>query len=367
METCLYKNNIICAYDVTNMNEVLNYDIYATWKMAGKEGKLICPECGQEVILKVKDPKKKAPHFSHKVNSNCTFNDSDAKESEEHKKGKSKLYHYFKEKYKDIVIRINKCFSNKRRCDVYMEFASGERLAVEFQRTDLDISEWKLKHQFYVQNRINDLWIINGHISEVMSKEKQIALSDIEKIMLNEDRKIAVYLDIEKSQLCLRKNMYYKDSIIENNDNEMLYSKIYNIEDVMITSEGYIKCDFDKEYKEAYEKYIAEKKEESVRMLEIRESYIKRLDKEKEEQINKRKNNEYSEKIISLKNRDVPLVNRYTIEQFKVGKKISHRTFGNAEIIGLEENFVIIKYDGDKQKRISLNNCLKGIVVKLIE
>ncbi|MCS6130772.1 hypothetical protein DWV13_03730 [Clostridium botulinum] len=62
MDICLYKGYIICAYDVTNINDALNYDIYTEWKEAGKEGLLLCPECKNEMILRVKDPKKKIPH-----------------------------------------------------------------------------------------------------------------------------------------------------------------------------------------------------------------------------------------------------------------------------------------------------------------
>lgn len=42
METCLYNGRQICAYDVTNVNLALNYELKKEWKIAGKTGKLIC-------------------------------------------------------------------------------------------------------------------------------------------------------------------------------------------------------------------------------------------------------------------------------------------------------------------------------------
>ena len=63
--------------------------------------------------------------------------------------------------HEDEGIIISKKFSNKRRNDLYIDFKSGENLAVEFQRTDVDKGEWKIRDDFYKENDINDLWLIN--------------------------------------------------------------------------------------------------------------------------------------------------------------------------------------------------------------
>jgi Competence protein len=357
MDICLYKGNIICAYDVTNINDALNYDIYTEWKEAGKKGLLLCPECKNEMVLRVKDPKKKIPHFSHKINSNCFYNDITSKESEEHKRGKVKLYHYFKDKYPSASIDISKCFSNKRRCDLYLEFDSGERLAVEFQRTELDKSEWETRHNFYKDNNINDLWIINGDINKIIDNDKQIRLSYFEQIMLNENNKLAVYFDINNLKICLVKNIRYHDEYIENNDSEKLFIKIYNIEDILIMPNGKIKCDYFKEYDIETERFIEAKKNQSKEILKFRNEH--KVTEEKKEIL--------KEEVIKYMTDNTPIISKYKREQFKIGTIIKHKTYGQATIVDFKGNFVTIKYANNKTHKISLTNCIRGIVVQLIK
>lgn len=348
VDICLYNGKLINAFDVTNINDVLNYETYIKWKEAGNKGLLICPECKNKVILRVKDPRKRVPHFSHKNKCGCSFGEINGKESEEHKKGKLKLYHYFKEKYPDAYIDIAKSFSNKRRTDLYIEFKSGEKLAVEFQRTNLDRSEWKIRHDFYKNNGINDLWILNGKEEDILLNTKQLKLSYIEQIMLNEYRKMAIYLDISNLKICLSKNIRYIDKHIEDNDSERLFIKSYDLECMTINPDGSIESNFYADYKKAAEVFLFQKEQESLEMLER----INRLNKvyECDKQLENLKEESYN-----------------STHNITIGTKIHHRTFGNAEIIGINGNIVRIKYGTNKEHNISLTNCLKGIVVKIID
>lgn len=375
MDICLYNNNIICAFDVTNINEVLNYEIAAEWREAGRKGLLKCPECGSEVRLRVKDIKKKVPHFSHKTKSSCSFGEITSKESEEHKKGKLKIYHYFRKMYPDADISISKNFSNKRRTDLYIEFKSGEKLAVEFQRTDLDKSEWKIRHDFYKDNGINDLWFINGNVEEVLHNEKQLSLSFFEQVMLNEERKMAIYFDIYNLKICLSKNIRYVDKLINNNDSEILFNKSYDIDDIKINPDGSIECSFFYEYEKAAEEFVKLKEKESLELLkkqkvqqEKEQEYQEYIEKQQkyQEELN-RKKKVLNEKTTYNRQQIGTRQTKYTREQFKPGTKIYHKTFGESEIIEVNGNFVLIRYDRNKTHNISLNNCLKGIIVKLIE
>lgn len=248
MEICIYNRKPICAYDVTNINGILNYAISTEWREAGRNGELRCPECEGEVRLNVKDPNKKAPHFAHKSKSDCSFSNNDIRESEEHKRGKMKLYHYFKEKYPDSNIDLNKRFSNNRRCDLYIEFSNGDKLAVEFQRTNISKGEWQERHDAYVDQNIHDLWILSSKKENFRLRDKQIELDYFEQVMLNELDKPVVYFDVDKLQITLVKNMKHVDSYIKNNDIEELYMKDYNLRDILITSKGVIECNFHEEY-----------------------------------------------------------------------------------------------------------------------
>lgn len=175
METCLYKGKQICAYDVTNINYVLNYEVKKAWKIAGSNGELICEECGQEVQLRVNDPRKKAPHFAHKLTDyKCPYSNNDSRESEEHKKGKMLLYNYFKDKYAGTSPIVNYRFPNKRRADLYIEFNNGDKLAIEYQRTELDILDWQERQDEYIKSNINILWLLSCKEEKLKMKEKQI-------------------------------------------------------------------------------------------------------------------------------------------------------------------------------------------------
>ncbi|GAA0178930.1 hypothetical protein SH2C18_18960 [Clostridium sediminicola] len=256
METCLYKGKHICAYDVTNVNYALNYELKKQWRIAGRNGELLCSECGMEVLLRANDPRKRVPHFSHKAaDYKCPFSHNNLRESENHKKAKMILYHYFKEKYPEIQPIINHRFPNRRRADLYMEFSNGDKLAVEYQRTQLDLHEWQGRHKDYKKANINVLWLIGGNEKNVKTKEKQVEVTFFQQIMLNEEEKVAVYLDVDNSKIVLAKNMRYSDPYNNNNDFEELYIKVYNLNDIGINSKGFIECDFIEEYKKVNKEF----------------------------------------------------------------------------------------------------------------
>lgn len=257
METCLYRGKQICAYDVTNTNYALNYELKKEWVIAGRNGELICQECGKEVQLKIRDPRKKIPHFFHKTTDDkCPFSNNDLRESEEHKKGKMLLYLYFKDRYPEVTPIINYRFPNRRKADLYIEFKNEDKLAVEYQRTELDILEWQERQEEYTKANINVLWLIGGKEEHIRLREKQVEVTFFQQIMLNELDKVAVYLDVSSSKLIFARNMRYSDPYVINNDFEELYIKSYNINDVLIYSNGKTECNFLEEYKKVNEEFV---------------------------------------------------------------------------------------------------------------
>ncbi|HFE9682771.1 TPA: competence protein CoiA family protein [Clostridium perfringens] len=250
METCNYKGEVICAYDITNNNYALNYELRKEWRIAGRNGELKCPECGLEVVLKVNDPRKKVPHFAHKISDiKCNYNNEDARESEEHKKGKMILYNYFKEIYPNANLRINHRFNNKRRTDIFIEFKNGEKLAIEYQRLGLDIIPWKERQEEYDKLGVKVMWILQGNEECLKEKSKQIEFSFFKQIMLNELDKLVVFLDIKNMKIILMKNMEYihKGNISDKYDEIFLYS--YGFGEIKINEDGSISCDFYERYR----------------------------------------------------------------------------------------------------------------------
>lgn len=363
MDTCIYDGKEICAYDVTNINGILNYELSVEWREAGRNGNLYCPECGNEVILKVKDLNKKVPHFSHKLNvSNCTLTNNYIRESEEHKKGKMLLYHYFKEKHPKANIFINKRFSNSRRCDLYIEFNNGDKLVVEFQRTNIKRNDWQERHDAYGKQNIKDLWILSG--KEEYLKEKQIELTYLEQVMLNELDKLAIYFDVDTLKVTIAKNMRYVDVYVKDNDIEKLYIKSYNLKDIFITTKGIIECNFDEEYRQAIEQF----NECCTKNSLDRQKYIKQQEEDNQEDIVDKQQKNKKEVCIDYlpakKFDEIKL--KYSDGDFKIGTMIKHKIYGIGEITHINNGIVTMRKSNGVEQNISFNVCMKGILVTIL-
>lgn len=249
MEICIYRDKTVCAYDITNINYALNYELKKELKIAGARGELFCPECGKEVILKVNDPEKRIPHFAHKnLYDKCPYSNNDIKESEEHKRGKMLLYNYFKEKYPEIDPKINYRFDNGRRTDLFIQFENGDKLAIEFQRNELDVLDLQRKNEDIHKTGTNILWLLNGNENRVKERKKQISVSFFEQIMINEYNKMAIYLDVKQKKIVMSKNIRFKDPYLENNEYEELFIESYDLNSIFINTKGIIECDFYNEY-----------------------------------------------------------------------------------------------------------------------
>ncbi len=293
METCLYKGVEICAYDIVDGNGTLNYELKKEWIIAAKRGELICPECGAKVALKCRDINKKVPHFYHLEDTAiCPSKEYDRRESEDHKKGKMLLYTYLKNKYPDEKIVLKYRFPNRRIADLYIEFTNGDKLAVEYQRTSMFITDIEEKNKDYINSGINTLWILNGNEEKVKNKVKQSELAFFEQNMLNEWDSVAKYLDVKSKKIILSKNMKYINPYKENEAYEELYVESYNLQDVHMNTNGEIECSFTKNYaerlinfKDLYKKKCFIEEQERLSALENQRKLMEENKKEREKQL----------------------------------------------------------------------------------
>jgi competence CoiA-like predicted nuclease len=232
-----------------------NYDLKRKWKNAQYNNELICEDCGNPVELRVGDVK--IPHFAHRrgfLDHDCYYETT--KESEEHRKAKSLLYCYFKEKYPDASVQTTKKQPNGRRSDIYIEHGSL-KLAVEFQRQGLRVADWDIRHQEYEKLGITDLWFLSSRIYE----ERVSDFDFMTQVLLHESEdNIAKFLDVEKESIRFLKQINFadKEGILKQRE---FFSLSYNLSDLTISLDGRIESDFEQRYDIQKELFVKKCKE----------------------------------------------------------------------------------------------------------
>ena len=165
MNTCVHRDKgQICAWDAKNKYQLPNDKLIEEWTESGRQGLLICPECGAEVFFR--PCHEKSSHFAHKrgASASCTRS---GKETKDHFEAKEALYFHFTTKYRDDA-KVTPCYRhpNGRISDLYIEFRTGERLAVNYQRQELPVGVWRERHSDYDALGISDLWILSADMDK---------------------------------------------------------------------------------------------------------------------------------------------------------------------------------------------------------
>lgn len=134
-------------------------NIYS-FELAGKpEYKLVCPECGSEVIFK--NGALKVAHFAHKPNSDCFYGTG---ESESHMLMKKNFYEMVKRKYPKLEVTIEDNSFNRRRADISIK-GKERNVVVEFQASKITSEEIMQRTLDYNDQGYSVLWIF--HISRL--------------------------------------------------------------------------------------------------------------------------------------------------------------------------------------------------------
>lgn len=139
METCIYRGEPICAFDVSP-NDILDWEKKKEWRKAAELNQLRCEECDQPVELRAGEIV--IPYFAHKrvVLDLCPYSKEFKKETEEHRKARFLLYQYLKDKYPGFIVVPNKRFDGSRRADIYIRLSDSREMVFEFQRIKKQIT-----------------------------------------------------------------------------------------------------------------------------------------------------------------------------------------------------------------------------------
>lgn len=302
MFTAIYKDKIICSFNVKNKYRNYEIEIYEEYKKAGQTGLLKCEECGTPVYLKAGNIK--VPHFAHKDSNRSCFFESHKNESEEQVKGKFILYKWLAEQYGNVY--IDKKYDN-RRANVSIEAEKGI-VVLQYIRNERSLNEWNEKREDYLKLGIKDLYFFSF---KEFNKENKISEEQFRKIVqkYSNDNMIKM-LNTDKNELLLMRYIDFNDK-----DNKLFYSRLfsksYNIYNVKLTLDGIIESDFEDEYKiafenhreiarEQYSKMVKEKKlaEELIKKQLMQQNYKKQIQLEKAEK-EKSDKNKKNEKINS--------------------------------------------------------------------
>ena len=139
---------------------------YLAWD-AQKSGKpFFCPSCNKEVILR--QGEVKAHHFAHKPPVYCIYGSG---ESEIHYRIKKQLYEYLK-----LQPNCEKCDVERNlktvRPDISL-YVDNIPVAIEIQKTNIDIRTIKKRMMEYYKKKISVLWIIPEECPVMQYHEKE--------------------------------------------------------------------------------------------------------------------------------------------------------------------------------------------------
>ncbi|WP_415812998.1 competence protein CoiA [Mesobacillus thioparans] len=115
--------------------------------------KFFCPECGDEVIMKLGN--KKIWHFSHTASGSCQYEYD--RESEYHLSGKLKLYDWLKKQ--GIPAELEKFDQQMRqKPDIAFDW-NGQKYAIEFQCSVIPADIFDKRTKTYYAHGVIPIWI----------------------------------------------------------------------------------------------------------------------------------------------------------------------------------------------------------------
>lgn len=255
MQKCIWLGEEVCAFDIYDPIQriVLDKELEIKLRTAGKRDELLCPLCQEPVTFKMRDVKKRKPHFAHKNNNGfrkCAYNE----ETEEHIEGIFILKKHLERMYPDYKVRYKFNSYGKLYSDLYIEDENGSKMAIEYERQDLDFEYWKRKHEVLRTNNIKDFWLIkcpekvdNQYLDDLSFFKRYVDYTEDMNLMM---------INIETERVLLSKGMEIKDEagkVIE----QKVFQKWYKLSDVKFLFDGSLSTepDFNELFNEKINSY----------------------------------------------------------------------------------------------------------------
>lgn len=209
----------------------------------------VCPQCKEPVGLHWAIPTKKIPHFKHKSKKDCAYG---LGESEEHNAGKVKLFNYFKDVFasKLEIIDIEHFIpESKQIADVFLQFKTGEKWVIEYQRSNIPIQDIQRRRALYRSLNIKDIWIAGENLVRsdtlvtvnLLNAAQELSFKDFyyTKSLITFDpvsEQVFIYRGLEQlSQNSFMKNDTYKCQLSELCFNQ--WGQPYVLEDYLYVEE----------------------------------------------------------------------------------------------------------------------------------
>lgn len=128
----------------------------------------ICPICNETVSHIKRSYTNRISHFRHHIESNC----SPEPETEAHLAMKQFFYKFIP-KYNDLVLKELEYWLEDQVADVYFEFKTGEKVAIECQNSPISIEKFNERNKKYTKKNIYVLWILNGMIEQKLKSRAE--------------------------------------------------------------------------------------------------------------------------------------------------------------------------------------------------
>ena len=146
---------MLVAYTDQHKRFVLHSDIpLSTLKEFREKTKFYCPQCKQQLQLKL--GQQKIPHFAHLNKSKCENSFSEG-ESKRHLEGKEQLYFLFKSL--NLNVHLEPYLSTLKQRPDLLIYDHKEQFAIEFQCSPISLEKQSERNAGYFSASIIPIWI----------------------------------------------------------------------------------------------------------------------------------------------------------------------------------------------------------------
>lgn len=231
MESCIYKGEEICAYELKDSSGIYQVERVEELKLAASRGELVCRECGSKVYLAAGLIKE--PYFAHYDLTGCEY--SANRESEEALKGKRLLYHLLRTSFPEEELYTRYKLKNGLYCSFYLPFTDGKPMAVEFRLYNTGIDEFYIRDQYYREEGITPVYVLGYRVDK---NDRQLSWY---QNLIQKSMGYCAFLDAVQEKIYLKKSYYNR---FEGKGRVRLLRKDYPVKELLLNRNGILSEEF---------------------------------------------------------------------------------------------------------------------------